>query len=127
MAFDGPDYELRWPRALFKSETADLLNQRAVADWQERALLLLEDAFAGSAPVDEFRNLPDSMGAFDGWHKFMASLYCRIWPLVGSVWTILPVRRDMFARWQSNTDLCPSAISAVGLAFPRILSRKVSR
>lgn len=74
MALDGPDFELRWPAALFRSEAADLLNQRGLKDWRDRAELLLEDAFTGSGPLDEFRVQPESFGTLDDRQKYLARL-----------------------------------------------------
>lgn len=45
--FADPDYELLWPRTLFKKVAADLLNRRSLPDWDERCALLLEHAFVG--------------------------------------------------------------------------------
>jgi len=52
----GPDYELVWPRWLFQAEATALLNSRdKLSDWDDRCELLLEDAFAGITPRDDFR------------------------------------------------------------------------
>lgn len=47
--FDDPDFQLVWPRALFTRESANLLNKRDLPDWNDRCVLLLEQAFAGGA------------------------------------------------------------------------------
>lgn len=39
------DYQLLWPRDLFRAEAAKLLNLRELPDWNDRCELLLEDAF----------------------------------------------------------------------------------
>jgi len=55
VAGDHDDYVLRWPRELFKTEVAALVNQRARGQaWSDRCELLLEDAFVDSTPRDEF-------------------------------------------------------------------------
>ncbi len=54
------DYQLVWPRALFKSEAAKLLNQRDLNDWNDRCALLLDDAFVRGirgGPVEEFAEI----------------------------------------------------------------------
>lgn len=51
----GADYQLVWPRRLFQSEAAALVNNTGkLDDWDGRCELLLEDAFAGIAPRDDF-------------------------------------------------------------------------
>jgi hypothetical protein len=45
--FAEPDYQLQWPRALFKKEASTLLNRRNLRDWDDRCALLLEHAFVG--------------------------------------------------------------------------------
>lgn len=64
-----PDYQLVWPRALFVSEAAKLLNQRGVKDWDERCELLLDHAFVRGyegGPVSEFREI--EVAGFGGGH-----------------------------------------------------------
>ncbi|MBB1158093.1 hypothetical protein [Amycolatopsis dendrobii] len=64
-----PDYELVWPRALFKAEAAKLLNRRELGDWNDRCEVLLEDAFVRgyeSGPLGEFREIPEIADA-DPW------------------------------------------------------------
>lgn len=59
------DYVLRWPRDLFKRESAELLNSRAsTSDWNDRCELLLEDAFISAVPRDDFRGVSSTGG---GW------------------------------------------------------------
>jgi hypothetical protein len=59
----GADYQLTWPRRLFQEETAGLLNSRdKVGRWDDRCELLLEDAFWGDAPRDDFLALPAARG-----------------------------------------------------------------
>ncbi|ABW12215.1 hypothetical protein Franean1_2792 [Parafrankia sp. EAN1pec] len=54
--YDGGDYELVWPRHLFVHEASNLLNHRRIhRDWDDRCLLLLDHAFAGPTPQDDFR------------------------------------------------------------------------
>ncbi|MET8845937.1 hypothetical protein [Amycolatopsis sp. NPDC004625] len=56
------DYQLVWPRALFKSEAAKLLNQRDLKDWNDRCALLLDDAFVRGirgGPVEEFAEISE--------------------------------------------------------------------
>jgi hypothetical protein len=52
------DYQLIWPRQLFQTETAALVNNTRINDWAGRCELLLEDAFLGIAPRDDFRAIP---------------------------------------------------------------------
>ncbi|MFC7489363.1 MULTISPECIES: hypothetical protein [unclassified Knoellia] len=55
------DFVLRWPRALFKAQTADLLNRRQdLSDWSERCELLLEDVFTTTTPLEEFQRLREA-------------------------------------------------------------------
>lgn len=60
MVFDvadpDPDYEFLWPRALFKSEVAAALRLSDFI-WPDDAELLLEEAFAGNAPVEDLRTV----------------------------------------------------------------------
>lgn len=49
------DYQLAWPRQLFRSEATALVNNTRGRDWADRCELLLEDAFTGEAPRDEFQ------------------------------------------------------------------------
>lgn len=52
-----PDYQLVWPRDLFIAESAKLLNQRELKDWDERCELLLAHAFVRGyegGPLGEF-------------------------------------------------------------------------
>lgn len=51
-----PDYELVWPRELFRSEAAVLGRQLLEPDYVPQIELLLEEAFAGRSPVDDFRD-----------------------------------------------------------------------
>ncbi|USX56463.1 hypothetical protein [Lentzea sp. HUAS12] len=65
--FAEPDYQLLWPRALFVSEAASLLNKRELIDWDDRCELLLEDAFIGDfsgGPLSEFREIPGQPDPF---------------------------------------------------------------
>lgn len=54
----GADYRLAWPRLLFQNETAALVNNTKLDDWVGRCELLLEDAFIGVAPRDDFMAEP---------------------------------------------------------------------
>ena len=55
MTEDHDDYVLRWPRELFKTEIAALVNQRGRGqDWSARCGLTLEDAFVDTTPRDAF-------------------------------------------------------------------------
>ncbi len=66
--FDGADWRLSWPRELFVEEGTRLLaNGRLrgpgagvlqTVNWAEEAELLLEEAFAGQEPLQEFRRSP---------------------------------------------------------------------
>jgi hypothetical protein len=54
----GADYQLAWPRLLFQNETAALVNNTKLDDWADRCELLLEDAFTGIVPRDDFMAEP---------------------------------------------------------------------
>jgi hypothetical protein len=69
----GADYQLVWPRELFRSEAYALVNNTQPSDWTERCHLLLEDAFAGEAPRDDFSALSTELER----QKFLASLLRR--------------------------------------------------
>lgn len=59
--FSEPEYQLVWPRDLFKAEAAKLLNTRDIQGWDDNCALLLEDAFVRgyrSGPLSEFRDVP---------------------------------------------------------------------
>ncbi|MBL6275410.1 hypothetical protein JMF97_04455 [Micromonospora fiedleri] len=61
--YSDADFQLVWPRTVFKAQAAKLLNQRARDNWNESVELLLEHAFAGGhkgGPAAEFRNTADS-------------------------------------------------------------------
>ena len=51
-----PDYEFVWPRELFKDEVAAPL-RLPNSIWSADAELLLEEAFAGSAPKDDLQTV----------------------------------------------------------------------
>ncbi|GAA4551462.1 hypothetical protein GCM10023175_43320 [Pseudonocardia xishanensis] len=44
---DEPDYQLVWPRTLFKAEAVKLLDRRGAHDWDDQCEHLLGDAFVG--------------------------------------------------------------------------------
>lgn len=69
----GADYQLKWPRQLFRSEAYALVNNTGPQDWSERCELLLEDAFVGVAPRDDFTAIQNSLDK----QKFLASLLRR--------------------------------------------------
>jgi len=54
----GPDYQLTWPRELFRTEAHALLGltRPPVKSWTDAAVLLLEEAFAGSSPPEDLRD-----------------------------------------------------------------------
>lgn len=59
---DEPDYQLVWPRSLFRAESAKLLNRRGARGWDDRCELLLEDAFVHGyegGPLGEFREVEE--------------------------------------------------------------------
>ncbi len=63
--FHEPDYQLVWPRALFVAEAARLLNYRHLDNWNDRCVVLLEDAFVrgeGGGPLADFGELPNDGG-----------------------------------------------------------------
>ncbi|MGW4826346.1 hypothetical protein ACWEOG_02100 [Amycolatopsis japonica] len=65
-----PDYQLVWPRDLFKAEAARLLNHRDAAGWDDRCELLLEDAFVSGyrgGPLSEFQEVDQH----DGTHPWV--------------------------------------------------------
>jgi hypothetical protein len=51
----SPEYELDWPRELFVAEATALLADLSNPTWLEDAELLLEEAFTGSVPKEDFR------------------------------------------------------------------------
>lgn len=53
------DYQLRWPRAAFAAEAGRLVHS-SEPDWADRVSWLLEDAFAGPVPRDDFLTAPDN-------------------------------------------------------------------
>ncbi|MBL7500968.1 hypothetical protein I6A84_02320 [Frankia sp. CNm7] len=60
--FAEPDYQLVWPRTLFKEEASRLLNKRQLTDWNDRCEFLLEDAFVrgyAGGPAVDFRELEE--------------------------------------------------------------------
>ncbi|MBQ0901310.1 hypothetical protein [Micromonospora sp. U21] len=60
--FSEADFQLVWPRKLFKAQAAKLLNQRARDSWNENVEMMLEHAFAGGyagGPAAEFRDTID--------------------------------------------------------------------
>lgn len=122
MSFAGPDYELRWPRELFRSEATFLLNNRGLADWQDRAELLLEDAFSGPAPVDDLRNQPAEFGTLDDRHKYLVSL-------VRNVETLreLTERPAYWSERRSGTTPGKTSESATTREFVRLVSELETR
>lgn len=61
--YTGGDFELAWPRDLFRVELASLINtQKELKDWDGRVELLLEDAFATVVPRDMFTNAKSNAG-----------------------------------------------------------------
>jgi hypothetical protein len=75
----GADYQLIWPRLLFQTEAAALLNNyNKLDDWDGRCELLLEDAFVGEAPRDDFLALEYSRkDPIDHRKSFLVSLLRR--------------------------------------------------
>ena len=75
----GADYQLIWPRRLFQTEAAALLNNYSkLDDWDSRCELLLEDAFAGVAPRDDFLAEEDSRkDPIDSRKSFLVNLLRR--------------------------------------------------
>lgn len=49
-----PEYELVWPRDIFRTEASNLLARHGTVTTEDYALLL-EEAFAGSTPADDLR------------------------------------------------------------------------
>ena len=62
--FDGPDYELTWPAAVFADELREILRQQTGPDWRSRAATLFAEAFVGDEPRDQFNAAGSS--AFPG-------------------------------------------------------------
>jgi hypothetical protein len=56
------DYALRWPADLFAEELERLISRATPPDqaWVEDVELLLSQAFASAAPLEEFRRLVSS-------------------------------------------------------------------
>lgn len=74
------DYQLAWPRQLFQDEASALLNSRGrLNDWDDRCELLLEDAFVGVAPRDDFlaESATGGRTALDDRKKFLLNLLRR--------------------------------------------------
>ncbi|MCF7547355.1 hypothetical protein [Pseudonocardia sp. WMMC193] len=70
--FGSADYELRWPRELFARELAALRRTRPsgqqVAAEDERIVFLLDEAFLGQTPSDDYRQATKTRRAFgDPW------------------------------------------------------------
>ncbi|MGE0346557.1 MAG: hypothetical protein AB7N73_12145 [Gemmatimonadales bacterium] len=70
--FGSADYELRWPRDLFARELAALRRTRPsaqqVSTEDERIVFLLDEAFLGQTPSDDYRQATKSRRAFgDPW------------------------------------------------------------
>src|SRR5207253_794920 len=77
--FDTADYELVWPRGVFAREVAALLAASSSrGDWSEAVELLLEEAFAGALPAEEFRHADGDNpwgGGPSGAAAFLTRLY----------------------------------------------------
>lgn len=71
--FGSEDYELRWPRDLFARELAALRRTRPssprVSTEDERIVFLLDEAFLGQAPSDDYTQATKSRNSFfnDPW------------------------------------------------------------
>ena len=63
----SPQYELDWPRELFVAEATALLADLSNPRWLEDAELLLEEAFTGGVPKEDFRTAQ--------WHDLPADLF----------------------------------------------------
>lgn len=71
--YDGADYELAWPRDLFVREAIALLNYQGT-DWRGHCGLLLEDAFVGLAPRNDFRQVARRPLSFNSSLGFLSQL-----------------------------------------------------
>lgn len=94
-----PDYQLVWPRALFATEAAKLLNRCDLKDWDDRCELLLDDAFVrgyAGGPTSEFREIAGEGG-------FGSSRQSESWE-GGSPRPLLTVRQQFLRDLMSKAD-----------------------
>ena len=64
-------------------------------------------------------------GSYSRFQSFIASPSSRMCPSFGSHWRARPVRWAMLPRWHSSVLLCPSSISLLSFAPPRMAARKL--
>ncbi|MFI5843914.1 hypothetical protein ACIA8K_29870 [Catenuloplanes sp. NPDC051500] len=65
--FSETDFQLAWPRSLFKTQATKLLHQHTRDNWNDYVELLLEQAFVGGysgGPAAEFRSIVDGAGSW---------------------------------------------------------------
>ncbi|WP_199339912.1 hypothetical protein [Mycobacteroides chelonae] len=85
---ENSDYELAWPRDLFRDELSGLVNAHQQSGWAARVELLLEDAFSSDLPSQQFSGLAGpgfrvTLNDVDQQRKFLASLLQRLEDLPG--------------------------------------------
>jgi len=115
----SPEYELDWPRELFVAEATALLADLSNPRWLEDAELLLEEAFTGSVPKEDFRTAQ--------WHDLPTDLFKNA-PAAGAA----EVARAFVAHLVNSADKLPerserrpywSVRSTARAASPRLPSR----
>jgi len=90
----SPEYELDWPRELFVAEATALLADLSNPRWLEDAELLLEEAFTGSVPKEDFRTAQ--------WHDLPTDLFKNA-PAAGAA----EVARAFVAHLVNSADKLP--------------------
>jgi hypothetical protein len=90
----SPQYELDWPRELFVAEATALLADSSNPRWLEDAELLLEEAFTGSVPKEDFRTAQ--------WHDLPTDLFKNA-PTAGAA----EVARAFVAHVVNSADKLP--------------------
>ena len=103
----SPQYELAWPRELFVAEATALLNDLSNPRWREDAELLLEEAFAGSAPKDDLRtakwyDLPPELFKYPSGASAAEVVRAFLTHLVDSA-DKLPERAERRPYWSART------------------------
>jgi hypothetical protein len=100
LVFDGPDFQLAWPRDLFMSEATALLAAGQETD-ASRVKTLLEEAFVSSAPVEAFQAAPAHSETADD--------------LTADPWGVGVDRQPPSPRWQ-RTPAPISSLTRIGQA-----------
>ena len=90
----SPQYELDWSRELSVAEATALLADLSNPRWLEDAELLLEEAFTGGVPKEDFRTVQ--------WHELPTDLFKNA-PAAGAA----EVARVFVARVGNSADKLP--------------------